>query len=519
MKPTQQLNDRYPVVSADQLSLREGSFKSPIQRRACSTSVSHWWRAVYCLQALWSGQSRFPFHLLRTGTSEVVSCCCSHVLHGTFSSSGSLWTLFIGCAIVIDPNLTDMCLVCLAMFSVACAGLSCSGYHYWSRGTWRWQSSDHQVWSPGNIIMASLHTLNRGTLVTRGYSSVSFRVYCAVSESGPRYVIVVGHSNFLLTTISTRSAWCSKCVDFVCVFLVHPGEKNLEQRIFFRWFCANLPCHYRILFSFPCSPVTCEFWNVHSAPILLHLRSPVAVPMSFSWKLKNYKNYVSFSLQIWYWHDEMYLLRLLPRSMPCGRHCWRSQLWIHHRDSWGEYYWSLSLEGYCGTLHLSCSILLLARTIVLRSSSERWCHWLYCFLTGSLFVQFLLGTGIIVWQGEAPRKWWPLGNRNSWEPSIWKPISLIPFFADGVFLRGKFLVISWIKCLVGAYFKKFCRTEVLESNLVVLQLRWKCSRLTGLACSCFKVSRWLWVVNSFSFKCCSISCSKMAWNQGESFPL
>lgn len=48
------------TVCADQLSFREGSLESSFPRRACPTSVSYWWRAVHCLQALWGGQSALP---------------------------------------------------------------------------------------------------------------------------------------------------------------------------------------------------------------------------------------------------------------------------------------------------------------------------------------------------------------------------------------------------------------------------------------------------------------------------
>lgn len=41
------------------------------------------------------------------------------------------------------------------------------------------------------------------------------------------------------------------------------------------------------------------------------------------------------SMQVWHRHDEVYLLWLLSRSVPSGCNCWRTELRICHRDSWG----------------------------------------------------------------------------------------------------------------------------------------------------------------------------------------
>lgn len=43
------------------------------------------------------------------------------------------------------------------MLSVSCTGVSCSGHHHWSRGTWRWQSSHYQVGHPHNLFIESIH--------------------------------------------------------------------------------------------------------------------------------------------------------------------------------------------------------------------------------------------------------------------------------------------------------------------------------------------------------------------------
>lgn len=39
----------------------------------------------------------------------------------------------------------------------------------------------------------------------------------------------------------------------------------------------------------------------------------------------------------------MHLLWILPRGMPCWCHCWRAQLWIFNRDSWGYIPFNMSL--------------------------------------------------------------------------------------------------------------------------------------------------------------------------------
>jgi len=47
---------------ADQLSLWERSSESTVSRRACTAPLSHRWRALHCLQALWSCKLRLmPF--------------------------------------------------------------------------------------------------------------------------------------------------------------------------------------------------------------------------------------------------------------------------------------------------------------------------------------------------------------------------------------------------------------------------------------------------------------------------
>jgi hypothetical protein len=47
--------------------------------------------------------------------------------------------------------------------------------------------------------------------------------------------------------------------------------------------------------------------------------------------------------QVWYRHDEMHLLWILPRGMPGWCHCRRTQLRIFNRDSWGYIPFTMSL--------------------------------------------------------------------------------------------------------------------------------------------------------------------------------
>jgi hypothetical protein len=126
--------------------------------------------------------------------------------------------------------------------------------------------------------------------------------------------------------------------------------------------------------------------------------------------------------QVWHWHDKVYLLWFLPRSLPCWCYCGGSQFWVQHRNPWGTasalVFLSLQIVLCLPVRFESCWELqefVICLVLILASLN---------FFPSWKLVCVLLWSGIAVWQREVVGEWWSLGDRDSRELASWEHISL-----------------------------------------------------------------------------------------------